>query len=119
MKCGSLHQKLRELSARFDENPLDPDALGCIETQLMEIETQLQEKQKEIGAQGEIIKGLKDALEKRESLGTNSVRLSKNWSVGKRLQSTIPKKRLTRFCFGDYVQADGQYSQCTVELPHL
>ena len=92
-----LASEIRELSARFDENPFDPDALGCIETQLGEIEAQLQEKQKEIGAQGEIIKTLKDALEKREALGDEQREAQQELERWQRLQETIPANALRDF----------------------
>ena len=112
-----LASEIRELSARFDENPLDPDALGCIETQLMEIETQLQEKQKEIGAQGEIIKGLKDALEKRESLGDEQRAAQRELERWQRLQGTIPKNTLRDFALEIMFKQMG--SIANVQLSYL
>ena len=112
-----LASEIRELSARFDENPLDPDALGCIETQLMEIETQLQEKQKEIGAQGEIIKGLKDALEKRESLGDEQRAAQQELERWQTLQSTIPRNDLRDFALEIMFKQMG--SIANVQLSYL
>ena len=112
-----LASEIRELSARFDENPLDPDALGCIETQLMEIETQLQEKQKEIGAQGEIIKGLKDALEKRESLGDEQRAAQRELERWQRLQGTIPRNDLRDFALEIMFKQMG--SIANVQLSYL
>jgi exonuclease SbcC len=112
-----LASEIRELSARFDENPLDPDALGCIETQLMEIETQLQEKQKEIGAQGEIIKVLKDALEKRESLGDEQRAAQQELERWQTLQSTIPRNDLRDFALEIMFKQMG--SIANVQLSYL
>ena len=92
-----LASEIRELSARFDENPFDPVVLGCIETQLGEIETQLQEKQKEIGAQQQKIDDLKVALEKRESLGDELGAAQQELERWQRLQETIPANALRDF----------------------
>ena len=92
-----LASGIRELSARFDENPFDPDALGQIETELTDIETQLQEKQKEIGAQQQKIKGIKDALEKREALGDELGAAQHELERWQRLQETIRANALRDF----------------------
>ena len=47
-----LMLEITELQVRFEETPYDTDALGRVETRLGELETQSQEKQKEVGAQG-------------------------------------------------------------------
>lgn len=92
-----LASGIRELSARFDENPFDPDALGRIETQLTDIETQLLEKQQEIGAQQQKIDNLKDALEKREALGNELGSAQQELERWQRLQETIPANTLRDF----------------------
>ena len=92
-----LALKITELQARFEETPYDPDALEQIETQLGAIETQLQEKQKQIGRQEEIIKGLKDALEKREALGDELGAAQQELERWQRLQETIPANALRDF----------------------
>lgn len=92
-----LASEIRELSARFDENPFDPDALGCIETQLKEIQTQLQTKQQEIGAQQQKIDDLKADLEKREALGDEMAAAEAELMRWKRLQETIPANALRDF----------------------
>ena len=111
---NEMHQlalEIVELQARFEETPFDPEALGRIETQLKAIETQLQEAQQEIGAQQQKIKGIKDALEKREvladELGAVQQELER-WQAVKGINSS---KYLTRLCTGDYVQADEQLSK--------
>ena len=92
-----LELDIRELSARFDENPFKPDMLGNIQAQAETIEGQLQAKQKEIGAQGERIKGLEDALQKREALGTEMSEAEQELGRWKRLQETIPTNSLRDF----------------------
>lgn len=92
-----LASGIRELSARFDENPFDPDALGQIETELTDIKTQLQEKQQEVGAQQQRIGDLKDALEKREELGEELGAAQQELKRWQRLQDTIPRNDLRDF----------------------
>ena len=88
---------ITELKVRFDESPFNPDALGCIETQLGEIETQLQKNREDIGAQGEIIKGLKDALEKREALADELHKAEQEMKRWQRLHGIISKNALRDF----------------------
>ena len=89
--------EIRELFARFDENPFDPDALGRIETTLEEIETLLQEKQQEVGAQQQSIDNLKKALKEREELGVEVAEAEAELARWKRLQETIPANDLRDF----------------------
>ncbi len=92
-----LALEITELQTRFEETPFDPEALERIEIQLGEIEAQLQAKQKEIGAQGERIKGLKDALEKREALADKLRVAQQELERWQRLQETIPRNDLRDF----------------------
>ena len=92
-----LASEIRELFARFDENPFDPDALGRIETTLEEIETLLQEKQQEVGAQQQSINNLKKALKEREELGVEVAKVEAESARWKRLQETIPANTLRDF----------------------
>ena len=93
----ALKLVLTELRTRFEETPFDSDALGEIEAQAQEIEAQFQAKHAEIGAQGERIKGLKDALEKREALGNEMSAAEQELERWKRLQETIPTNALRDF----------------------
>ncbi len=92
-----LASEIRELSARFDENPFDPDALGRIETTLEEIETLLQKKQQEVGALQQSIDNLKKALKEREQLGVEVAEAEAELARWKRLQETIPANALRDF----------------------
>ena len=92
-----LALEITELQTRFEETPFDPEALGRIETQLEEIETLLQEAQQEIGAQQQKIKGIKDALEKREALGDELGAAQQELERWQRLQETIPANALRDF----------------------
>ena len=92
-----LASGIRELSARFDENPFDPDTLGRIETQLADLEAQLQDALQEIGAQQQKIKGIKDALEKREALGDELGAAQQELERWMRLRETIPQNTLRDF----------------------
>lgn len=92
-----LALEFTELQTRFEETPYDPDALEQIETQLLEIETHLQAKREEIGAQGEIIKGLKDALEKREELAGELDVAKQEMERWQQLHGIISKNALRDF----------------------
>ena len=89
--------EITELQTRFEETPYDPDALSQIEIQLEEINARFQEKQKEIGGQEEIIKGLKVALKKREDLAVKLDKAEKEMERWQRLQEIIPASTLRDF----------------------
>ena len=88
---------IRELSARFDENPFDPDALGQVEIQLEEIEGQHEKAREEVGRQQQKIDDLKVALEKREALGDELGAAQQELERWQRLQETIPANTLRDF----------------------
>ena len=92
-----LALRIIELQTRFEEMPFDPDTLEQIEIQLGEIEAQLQEAQQEVGAQQQKIKGIKDALEKREALGDELGAAQQELERWQRLHETIPANTLRDF----------------------
>ena len=92
-----LASGIRELSARFEENPFDPDALEQIETELTEIETQLQENREKIGAQNKEIDDLKNNLKKREAFASELDKAKKEMERWQRLHETIPANTLRDF----------------------
>ena len=89
--------EITALQTRFEETPYDPEALEQVETQLGAIETQLQEKQKEIGGQEEIIKGLKNALKKREALANKLDNAKQEMERWQQLHGIISKQALRDF----------------------
>ena len=113
-----------ELKTRFEENPFDSEALGRVTSHIAEIETQLQAKQQEIGAQQQIIDNLKDALEKREALGDEMAEAEAELMRWKRLQDTIPANALRDFALEIMFKqmghlANGQLSYLTSERYQL
>ena len=92
-----LALEITELRTRFEETPFDSEALARIETETVEIQTQLQDAQQEIGAQQNEIKSLKDALEKREELGNELRAAHQELERWKTLQQTIPANDLRDF----------------------
>ena len=92
-----LALEITELQTRFEETPHDPEALDQIESQLKEIEAQIQETQQELGAQQQQIRGLKDALEKREALAGELEEAQQHLERWQRLQETIPRNDLRDF----------------------
>ena len=92
-----LALEITELQARFEETPYDPDALGRIETQLSEIETQVQEKLEKIGAKNKEIDDLKDALKKREALAAELDKAEQEMQRWQQLHGIISKQALRDF----------------------
>ena len=88
---------ITELRARFEETPFDPEALERIEAQAKELGDQLQTKQEEIGAQGERIKNLKDALQRRETLGDVHREAQQELERWQRLYEVMPRNELRDF----------------------
>ena len=92
-----LEVEITKLRTRFEEMPFDPEALGRIEAQVKEIGEQLQAAQQEVGAQQQKIGDLKDALKKREALGTKISKAHQELERWQRLQNTIPDNKLRDF----------------------
>ena len=89
--------EIATLRTRFEETPFDPEALGRIEVQAAEIGEQLQAAQQEVGAQQQRIDNLKDALEKREALGSEVAAAEAELRRWKRLREIIPANDLRDF----------------------
>lgn len=92
-----LALKITKLRTRFEETPFDSEALDRIKTQADKIEEQRQAKQKEVGAQEEKIKVLKDALERREALGDEMAAVEAERMRWRRLEEVIPANDLRDF----------------------
>lgn len=88
---------IARLRTRFEETPFDPEALERIETEVAEIGEQLQTKQQEVGAQQQRIDHLKDALKKREALGSEVRKAEAELIRWKNLQDIIPASSLRDF----------------------
>ena len=92
-----LTLEITELRTRFEETPFDPEALERIETEIGEIEVQLQETLQKVGAQQQRINDLKDALEKREALADEMRGAEAELMRWKGLQDAIPRNDLRDF----------------------
>ena len=112
-----LEVEITKLRTRFEETPFDPEALGRIEAQVKEIGEQLQAAQQEVGAQQQKIDDLKDALEKREALGTEISEADQELKRWKRLQDTIPRNDLRDFALEIMFKQMG--SIANVQLSYL
>lgn len=88
---------ITELRTRFEETPFDPEALEQIETQMKEIQAQLQEKLKGIGTQQKVIDDLKKHLEQREALSEEVAAAKAELRRWKNLKDTIPGSTLRDF----------------------
>ena len=93
----TLGEKVVKLRNQFEEAPFDPQVLGRMTAQAKEIEAQIQEVQRNIGAQKRTVEELTDALSKREAfddeIQTTAAELDR-WS---HLQDVIPANDLRDF----------------------
>lgn len=85
----NLEIDIAGLRARFAETPFDPEELGRITAKLKEIGEEIDEAQQDIGAQGEIIANLKDALGEREALDKEFQNASDEFTRWDNLRQTI------------------------------
>ena len=92
-----LEIEITKLRTRFEETPFDPEALGRIEAEVEKIGEQLQAAQQEVGAQQQKIGDLKDALKKRQALGTEISQAEQELERWQRLKETIPASTLRDF----------------------
>ncbi len=92
-----LEDKIANLQAQFEETPLDPQVLERITAQAKEIEEQVQEVQRDIGAQKKTIEELTDALSKREAFDDEIQTTTDELERWSRLQSAIPANGLRDF----------------------
>ena len=96
-KKQQLEVEITKLRTRFEEAPFDPEVLGRIEVQVEEIGEQLQAAQQAVGAQQQRIDNLKDALEKREALGSEIAAAEAELTRWKKLREIIPANDLRDF----------------------
>lgn len=92
-----LEEAIAKLRAQFEETPFDPQVLERITTQAEEIKAQIQETQREIGAQERQIAQLTDALSKREALGDEFQTAFDELQRWSNLQDAIPANDLRDF----------------------
>ena len=119
-----ITEKIAELRAQFEEAPFDPQVLGRLTAQVKEIDAQIDEVQRDIGAQEKTIADLTDALSKREALDdeiqTAVVELER-WG---NLQDVIPANDLRDFALDIMFKqvsriANGQLEYLTSERYQL
>lgn len=96
-KKQQLEVEIIKLRTRFEETPFDPEVLERIDAQVEAIGEQLQTAQQEVGAQQQKIDDLKNALEKRETLGDKLRKALQELERWQRLQNTIPDNKLRDF----------------------
>ena len=92
-----LNVEIARLGAVFEENPFNPELLAQITEQVDEIENQIQEAQRNIGAQERTIEELTDAFSQREALGDEIRTASDELNRWSNLQDTIPENQLRDF----------------------
>ena len=92
-----LEVEIARLEAIFEENPFNPATLERITVQVEEIEAQIQEAQRNIGAQERTIEELTDALSQREALDDEIRTASDEWNRWSKLREVIPENHLRDF----------------------
>lgn len=85
----NLEVDIAGLRSRFAETPFDTEELGRITAKLKEIGEEINAAQQDIGAQGEIIANLKDALGEREALDKEFQKASDEFTRWDNLRQTI------------------------------
>ena len=119
-----LAVEITELRTRFDETPFDSEKLPRINAELEEIARQIQETLQNIGAQGQEIEKMKEALKKREELAGEVNAAKQELERWKNLQDTIPKNDLRDFALDIMFQqvariANGQLAYLTSDRYQL
>ena len=92
-----LGEKIAKLRTQFEETPFDPQVLGRITVEVEELEAQIQEVQRDIGAQERKIADLTDALSKREALDDEIQTAADELDRWSHLQDAIPANDLRDF----------------------
>jgi exonuclease SbcC len=93
----SLEEGIAILRAQFDKTPFDPQLLERIAAQVKEINAQIDEVQRDIGAEEKTIADLTDALSKREALDDEIQTSADELTRWKGLQDVIPANSLRDF----------------------
>ena len=112
-----LALEITELRTRFEETPYDPEALVRIEAEVEEIGEDIQEIQREVGAQQQRIDDLKDALQKREALGDVHREAQQELERWQRLYAVMPRNDLRDFALEIMFKQMGRLAN--VQLDYL
>ena len=92
-----LGERIAKLRPQFEEAPFDPQVLGRLTAQVKEIDAQIDEVQRDIGAQKKTIADLTDALSKREALDDEIQTAADELDRWSHLQDAIPANDLRDF----------------------
>jgi len=92
-----LEEKIAKLRTQFEETPFDSQVLERLTAQVKEIDAQIDEVQRDIGAQEKTIADLTDALSKREALDDEIQTAFDELERWRNLQNVIPANDLRDF----------------------
>ena len=92
-----LAEKIAELRTQFEETPFDSQILERLTAQVKEIDAQIDEVRRDIGAQEKTIADLTDALSKREALDDEIQTAADELDRWSHLQDAIPANDLRDF----------------------
>ena len=92
-----LAEKIAELRTQFEETPFDSQILERLTARVKEIDAQIDEVRRDIGAQEKTIADLTDALSKREALDDEIQKSGHELERWSSLQDAIPANDLRDF----------------------
>ena len=111
-----LNDTMTELTKEFEDSPYEPDRLGQIIKKEEETEEKIEEIQKTIGAKQQIIKDLKDNLEKQKELEGELKAAKQEMDRWKNLRKIIPQNRLRDFALDIMFQQVSQIANVQLEF---
>lgn len=111
-----LNETITELARIFEDSPYEPDKLGQIIEREEETEERIEEIQKTIGAKQQIIKDLKDNLEKQKALEGELRTAKQEMDRWKNLREIIPQNRLRDFALDIMFQQVSQIANVQLEF---
>ncbi len=111
-----LNDTMTELTKEFEGSPYEPDKLGQIIEKEEETEEKIEEIQKTIGAKQQIIKDLKDNLEKQKELEGELKTAKQEMDRWKNLREIIPQNKLRDFALDIMFQQVSQIANVQLEF---
>lgn len=111
-----LNDTMTELTKEFEDLPYEPDKLGQIIKKEEETDEKIEEIQKTIGAKQQIIKDLKDNLEKQKELEEELETAKTEMDRWKNLREIIPQNKLRDFALDIMFQQVSQIANVQLEF---
>ena len=110
-----LAVEIAKLEAIFEENPFEPERLEALQSSEQETNSELEEKQQEIGAQRLLINHLQDSLDRRSAIDAEMQQSGHELTRWKGLQDTIPANSLRDFALDIMFKQMGSLANSQLE----